>query len=74
MRVRVRFIRQGSNSAIGGFSPGDRKACDARMADHLVNEARVAEFIEDTPPAPVAAVVVEPPQEATPPKKRRAKA
>jgi len=72
MRVRIQFIRFGSNPAIGGFSPGDRMGCDSRMANHLVNEAKVAKFIDAPAPAPEPEVP-SPPQEATP-KKRRAKA
>lgn len=72
MRVRIQFIRFGSNSAIGGFSPGDRMSCDSRMADHLVNEAKVAKFIDAPAPA-LEPAAPEPPQEATT-KKRRAKA
>lgn len=44
--VRIRFIRQGSNSAIGGFSHGDTLTCGEALAAHLVNEARVAEYVQ----------------------------
>ena len=55
---RIKFIATGSNSAIGGFSYGDVAQCDDALADHLVNDARVAEYIveaktEESPKKPV---------------------
>jgi len=43
--VQIRFTRQGSNSMLGGFSSGDTARVDDALAAHLVNEARVAEYV-----------------------------
>lgn len=44
--VQIRFIRQGSNSLIGGFSSGDLARVSEDFARHLVEEARVAEYVQ----------------------------
>ena len=42
MQVRIKFIRHGANSVVGGFGPGDFARVDEAMAVHLINEAKVA--------------------------------
>ena len=44
--MRIKFIKQGANSAIGGFSIGDIFACGDALGRHLVEEAKVAEYLE----------------------------
>ena len=44
--VQIRFIRQGANSLIGGFSSGDQARVSDAFARHLVEEARVAEYAQ----------------------------
>ena len=44
--VKIRFIRQGANSLIGGFSSGDLARVSEDFARHLVEDARVAEYIQ----------------------------
>lgn len=44
--VQIKFIRQGSNSAIGGFSSGDIARVSEAMAKHLVEEAMVAKYMD----------------------------
>ena len=44
--VQIRFIRQGANSLIGGFSSGDLARVSEAFARHLVEEARVAEYVQ----------------------------
>ena len=44
--VQIRFIRQGANSHIGGFSSGDLARVSEAFARHLVEEARVAEYVQ----------------------------
>jgi hypothetical protein len=50
--ARIRFTCQGSNSAIGGFSQGDVFTCSEALAEHLVNQARVAEYMQPIAPPP----------------------
>lgn len=44
--VQIRFIRQGANSLIGGFSSGDLARVSNAFALHLVEVARVAEYVQ----------------------------
>ena len=44
--VQIRFIRQGANSLIGGFSSADLARVSEDFARHLVEEARVAEYVQ----------------------------
>jgi phosphoribosylformylglycinamidine (FGAM) synthase-like amidotransferase family enzyme len=46
MLVPIKFIRSGANSRLGGFSHGDRARVDAAFAAHLVDIAKVAEYVE----------------------------
>ena len=56
MQVRIKFIRHGANSVVGGFGPGDYACVDEEMAKHLINGARVA-VLADTAPAPAKPVI-----------------
>lgn len=51
--IQIRFIAQGSNSLIGGFSSGDMARVGESLARHLVEEARVAEYVVRREPIPV---------------------
>lgn len=51
--IQIRFIAQGSNSLIGGFSSGDLARVGESLAHHLVEEARVAEYVVRRAPIPV---------------------
>ena len=54
MQVRIKFIRHGANSAVGGFAPGDFARVDEAMAKHLINEAKVAVLAEPVQAKPAA--------------------
>lgn len=54
--IQIRFIAQGSNSLIGGFSSGDLARVGESLARHLVEEARVAEYVVRREPIPVEPV------------------
>jgi hypothetical protein len=41
---QIRFIKFGSNTALGNFAPGEIARCDAKLARHLVEEAKVARY------------------------------
>lgn len=43
--VQVRFKTQGANSLLGGFSSGDVARVNAEFARHLVEEAKVADYV-----------------------------
>lgn len=43
--VLIRFIKQGANSMLGGFSSGDTARVGEDFARHLVEEAQVAEYV-----------------------------
>jgi phosphoribosylformylglycinamidine (FGAM) synthase-like amidotransferase family enzyme len=47
MQVRIKFKAHGANSVIGGFSSGDIARVDAEFARHLVEEAKVAEYVQE---------------------------
>ncbi len=49
--VQIKFIRQGANSVFGSFSSGDIARVSEAFAAHLVNEARVAEYLQPVTPA-----------------------
>ena len=49
MQVRIKFIRLGANSAVGGFAPGDYARVDEEMAKHLINGAKVAVLADAAP-------------------------
>ena len=56
MQVRIKFIRHGANSVVGGFGPGDYACVDEEMAKHLINGAKVA-VLADPAPAQAKPVV-----------------
>lgn len=60
--VQIRFIKQGSNSVLGGFASGDVARVSEEFAAHLVNEARVAVYLD--------APAVKPEQQAPKPNRR----
>ena len=43
--IKIRFTAQGANSVIGSFSSGDVANVGESFARHLVDEARVAEYL-----------------------------
>lgn len=53
--VRIKFTAQGANSMIGGFSTGDVATVGEAIGKHLVEEARVARYIEANEPSKPAA-------------------
>lgn len=54
MLERVRFIRYGANTAIGGFAPGERWLCTHQMALHLIG-CGVAVRVDADPNPPAQA-------------------
>lgn len=50
--VQIKFVAQGANSVLGGFSSGDVARVSAEFARHLVEEARVAQYVEKPEEAP----------------------
>ncbi|MFD0669716.1 hypothetical protein ACT80S_18500 [Ramlibacter sp. MAHUQ-53] len=60
MPKRIKFTKFGANSAFGGFAPGDLFTCPDDLAEHLVNEVGVAEYVVPaTQSAPVEPVEAE---------------
>ena len=49
MQVRIKFIRHGANSVVGGFGPGDFARVSEEMAAHLINGAKVAVLADAAP-------------------------
>jgi hypothetical protein len=47
--MKIKFTAQGANSMFGGFSSGDVANLSDALARHLVEEAKVAKYI-DVPP------------------------
>jgi phosphoribosylformylglycinamidine (FGAM) synthase-like amidotransferase family enzyme len=45
MQTQIEFTASGANSAVGGFSPGDRLRTSPEMAKHLV-DVGVAKYVE----------------------------
>ena len=63
MLVQIRFTTTGCCSAIGAFNPGDTARLSAGVAEHLVKEAKCAQYV--TPkktPEPEAAPVMAAPK------------
>ena len=54
MQVRIKFIRHGANSVVGGFGPGDFARVSEEMAKHLINEAKVAVLAEPAAAKPAS--------------------
>lgn len=48
--VKIKFIRQGSNTMLGSFSSGDVARVSEALAKHLVDEALVAVYAEPVQP------------------------
>lgn len=48
MQVEIKFIVSGACSAVGGFAPGDIARIDDKLAEHLVDEAKVAVYTSAT--------------------------
>ena len=60
---QIKFKASGANSVLGGFSSGDIARVDDAFAAHLVNEARVAVYLDAAPaPAPAAVNPEKPPK------------
>ena len=58
---RIKFTAQGANSVLGGFQSGDIARVSDAFAAHLVNEARVAVYLDGAPP-PAAVDPEKPPK------------
>lgn len=44
--VKIKFTAQGANAMIGGFTTGDTATVGEAIARHLVEEAKVAKYVE----------------------------
>lgn len=44
--VKIKFTAQGANALIGGFTTGDIATVGEAIARHLVEEARVAKYLQ----------------------------
>lgn len=66
MRQLIQFTRNGCNTLLGNFGPGDRLRCSADMARHLVEQARCARYVNEPP-----AFELKPPPLQTPAKALR---
>lgn len=53
--VKIKFTAQGSNTLIGGFGTGDIATVGEAIGKHLVEEARVARYVESGEPRKPAA-------------------
>lgn len=42
----VEFTRQGSNTIVGNFGPGDIVRCGDALARHFVEEVKVADYAD----------------------------
>lgn len=58
--VKIRFTAQGANALIGGFSTGDVANVGEALAKHLVEEARVARYMDNDEPRKPAAKPAKP--------------
>ena len=54
--VKIKFTAQGSNTLIGGFGTGDIATVGEAIGKHLVEEARVARYVESGEPRKPAPV------------------
>lgn len=67
----VKFTTFGASSAIGGFGPGDVARVSDALARHLVEEIKVARYVEvPSAAAPLPPPPVEVPAEPPEPRKR----
>lgn len=60
--MRVKFIKFGSNSQIGGFGPGDVATVSDVLAGHLVDDAGVAVYATEAAASPSAGAAPAPAQ------------
>ena len=44
--MKIQFTASGANSTLGGFMPGDVARVDPAIAKHLVEEAKVAVYVD----------------------------
>ncbi len=44
--MQVKFTKSGANEIVGGFSPGDVARVSDAMGKHLVEDAKVAVYVE----------------------------
>lgn len=56
---RIKFTKYGSTNVLGNFEPGTIARCDDAFAKHLVEELRVATYL-DAPPVPPVVKAPEP--------------
>lgn len=68
--VKIKFIAQGSNTMLGGFSNGDTANVGEALARHLVDEAKVAQYVQASQPKSAE----EQPAVESPKRSRKAKA
>jgi hypothetical protein len=69
---RIKFTTTGANSLIGGFTQGDMLTCGDALAQHLVESAHCAEYLQQ----PVSQAASVPAADATTnskPRKRTAR-
>ena len=59
---QIKFTASGANSVLGGFQSGDTARVADAFAAHLVNEARVAVYLDAPPPAPATVDAPKPPK------------
>ena len=62
MQRQIKFTAAGASSATGSFWPGDTLRCSAELAQHFVDEAKCAIYIDAPPQAEPAAVRVRAPR------------
>jgi hypothetical protein len=62
--VKIRFVRQGSNTMLGSFSSGDFARVSEAVAKHLVDEALVAVYAEPMQPPAAEPAGAEPAADA----------
>jgi hypothetical protein len=56
--TRIRFTKYGACTAFGEFGPGTIGQFPPALARHLVEELKVAEYIQAPAPEPIAEPVV----------------
>lgn len=44
-QVEIKFTATGCTAVAGNFAPGDLLRCSSEWANHLVNEAKCAEYV-----------------------------
>ena len=44
--MQVKFTKSGANEIVGGFSPGDVARVSDAMGKHLVEDAKVAVYVD----------------------------